>query len=49
MWNEFAMWCLAGFSLSGAALWLTRPEPQWTIAISAAGIGAFILLWSLLR
>jgi hypothetical protein len=49
MWNEFAMWCLAGFSLSGVVLWLTRPEPPWTLAVSGAGIGAFVLLWFLLR
>ena len=49
IWNEFAMWCLAGFSLSGLVLWLTRPDLPWAPAILVTAIGTFVLFYFLLR
>jgi hypothetical protein len=49
IWNEFAMWSLAGFSLTGLILWLTRPELPWALASLAVGIGTFVLFYFLLR
>jgi hypothetical protein len=49
IWNEFAMWSLAGFSLSGLVLWLTRPEPPWALTTLVIGIGTFVVFYFLLR
>jgi hypothetical protein len=45
-YNEFAMWCLLGMTLSGAALWLmSRPGHRWAQASLAAGCALFTALW----
>lgn len=50
LWNEFAMWCLIGFCVSGVYLWLaTRPRFYWAYCACAAGAAAFAVLYVLIR
>ncbi len=50
LWNEFALWCLIGFCVSGLYLWLAaRPRFYGAYAVCAAGAAAFILLYKAIR
>ncbi|MCC7500144.1 MAG: hypothetical protein IT160_21370 [Bryobacterales bacterium] len=50
LWNEVALWSLAGFCLSGAWLWLaTSRRHPWAWSALAAGSLAFAILWGTLR
>ena len=49
-WNEFAMWCLIAFCVSGIYLWLaTRPRFYWAYVAYGSGIAAFAMLYGLIR
>jgi len=49
-YNEFAMWCLIGMTVSGAALWLiSRPGHRWAQASFGLGCALFAALWILTR
>jgi hypothetical protein len=49
-YNDFAMWCLLAFCMSGVYLWLAS-EPRWWYAWAALGAGAFAMaaLWLTFR
>ena len=49
-WNEFAMWCLIAFCVSGIYLWLaTRPRFYWAYVAGVSGLAAFAVLYRLIR
>jgi hypothetical protein len=49
-WNEFAMWCLIAFCISGVYLWLaTRPRFYWAYIAGFGGFAAFAVLYELIR
>jgi uncharacterized iron-regulated membrane protein len=49
-YNEFAMWCLLAFVVSGGYLWLSAPERTWWAWGSlAAGMMCFAALWMAFR
>jgi hypothetical protein len=49
-YNEFAMWCLLGFCVSGIYLWLaTRPRDPWAWASVAGGTAALVFLYGAMR
>ena len=49
-YNEFAMWCLLAFCMSGLYLWLTaQARSWWAWASLATGTAAFALLWIAFR
>lgn len=46
LYNEAAMWCLAGFCASGLVLWLSAPDrDRWAWGCLAAGTAALSGLW----
>ena len=49
-YNEFAIWCLLAFVVSGVYLWLSAPERTWWAWGSlAAGVVSFAALWRAFR
>lgn len=49
-YNAFAMWCLLGFCLSGAYLWLTAAARSWWAwGCLAAGSAVMASLWAAFR
>ena len=49
-WNEFAMWCLIAFCVSGIYLWLaTQPRFYWAYVVCGSGLTAFAVLYQLIR
>jgi hypothetical protein len=49
-WNEFAMWCLIAFCISGIYLWLaTQPRFYWAYVAGIGGFAAFAALYELIR
>ncbi len=49
-YNEFAMWCLLAFCISGVYLWLTAPARSWWAWASlGTGCASFVLLWMSFR
>ncbi|MEP6538969.1 MAG: hypothetical protein ABJF23_26775 [Bryobacteraceae bacterium] len=49
-WNEFAMWTLLSFCVSGLWLWLAaRPSYAWAWALLAGGSACIAVLWSVFR
>jgi hypothetical protein len=50
IYNEFAMWCLLAFCVSGVYLWLTaQARSWWTWASLATGTASFTLMWMAFR
>ena len=50
IYNEFAMWCLLGFCVSGVYLWLAaQARSWWAWASLATGTLSFWLLWLAFR
>jgi hypothetical protein len=50
LYNEFAMWCLLAFTVSGIYLWLSAPERTvWAWGSLAAGGVGFAALWMAFR
>jgi uncharacterized iron-regulated membrane protein len=49
-YNEFAMWCLLAFCVSGVYLWLSaQARSWWAWASLAAGTFSFAILWMAFR
>jgi uncharacterized iron-regulated membrane protein len=49
-YNEFAMWCLLGFVVSGIYLWLSaQARTWWAWGSLAAGVLCFAALWMSFR
>jgi len=50
VYNEFAMWCLLAFCVSGVYLWLTaQARSWWAWASLATGTASFVLMWMSFR
>ena len=50
IYNEFAMWCLLAFCVSGVYLWLTaQARSWWAWASLATGTASFALMWMAFR
>jgi uncharacterized iron-regulated membrane protein len=50
LYNEFAMWCLLAFCLSGVYLWLSAQlRVWWAWGCLAVGIVSFVAVWSAFR
>ena len=50
VWNEFAMWSLLAFCVSGVYLWLAaRPPGVWAYACLGVGTAAFAILYVAMR
>jgi hypothetical protein len=49
-YNEFAMWCLLAFCVSGVYLWLTaQARSWWAWASLATGVASFVFVWMSFR
>jgi hypothetical protein len=49
-YNEFAMWCLLAFCLSGVYLWMTaQARSWWAWASLATGTVSFVVMWMAFR
>jgi hypothetical protein len=50
LYNEFAMWCLLAFCVSGFYLWLSaQARSWWAWTCLATGTVAFVMLWRTFR